>query len=353
MKKIVAIICVVVIAMAGFAACGGNGDNGGAGGGGGGFAEDETIRLRIANNAAEAFHMNRAMMYFGNILETEGNFIVELYPGGQLGMYPELLSSILFGDVELVVTPTVNLVDFVPEIAFIEMPFVFASREVAFATLKGPWGQYVSERLSASGYYNLGFLENGLRHLTNNVRPVTEPAHLSGLRLRTMPVMTHVYFWQSLGASAEGSPFPELYTNLATGVFDGQENPIAHIYSSRFYEVQAHMSLTGHVFSPYAGIMAEDFVNALTDSQLALIKYAWDRAFVYQQAMIQREESGQLEHIQSNSAFPTEVTVLTPAQIQVFMDAATPTHEHFMEEVGRAEWDAFQQAVRDAENSVN
>jgi TRAP-type C4-dicarboxylate transport system substrate-binding protein len=35
---------------------------------------------------------------------------------------------------------------------------------------------------------------------------------------------------------------------LQQGVFDGQENPLVNIYSSKLYEVQKYISLTGHKY---------------------------------------------------------------------------------------------------------
>ena|GEM_PF-970457 len=355
-KKFVLGLLMLGVVIATLAACGGNGGGGGGGGtagggdggGGGGTATEAPIRIRAANNAPEAFHMNRALLYFGEIIEAEGNFVFEVFPHGQLGNYPELIRSVLSGDLDMVVTPSSNLVDFLPKMAFIEMPYVFPSREVAIRTLQGPWGQAIAEELHESGFHSLGFMENGLRHLTNSVREITHPDQLSGLRFRTMPVPVHIHYWGSLGASAEGSPFPELYTNLATGVFDGQENPIGHIYTSRLYEVQSYMTKTGHVYTAYVAIIGLPLWESLSPENQQILSSAWERAFAHQLQIVEDEESDQLYHIINNSAFPTQVIELTPEQHQAFMDSAIPTHEYFADMVGREAWEAFMQAIRDA-----
>lgn len=337
---------------AGLAGCagGGGGTAAGGGGGGGGAADAPAapIRMRVANNAPEAFHMNRALVYFGSIIEEQGNFNFEVFPHGQLGNYPELIRSVLDGDLDMVVSPSSNLVDLAPVVAFIEMPYVFPSREVAIRTVRGPWGDDLAEHLHPAGLHALGFMENGWRHLTNSIREITHPDQVAGLRFRTMAVPVHIHYWGSLGASAEGSPFPELYTNLATGVFDGQENPIGHIYTSRLYEVQEYLTLTGHVYTAYISSINLNLWNSLSQEDRNLLEYAWERAFDYQLTLIEAEDSEQLYHIENNPNFPTRITELTPEQHQAFMATAYATHDYFADAVGREEWETFLQAISDA-----
>jgi TRAP-type C4-dicarboxylate transport system substrate-binding protein len=61
--------------------------------------------------------------------------------------------------------------------------------------------------------------------------------------------------------------FSELYIALQQGVVDGQENPLMNIYSSKLYEVQKYISLTGHKYEStplfaskvvFDGLSAED-----------------------------------------------------------------------------------------------
>ena len=56
--------------------------------------------------------------------------------------------------------------------------------------------------------------------------------------------------FQAYGASPCPMEFKEVFVALQTGVMDAQENPLAQIFSSRFYEVQKYLSLTGHVYTP-------------------------------------------------------------------------------------------------------
>src|SRR5438105_15043815 len=96
----------------------------------------------------------------------------------------------------------------------------------------------------------LAVCEHGVRHITNNKRPIVTPADLKGIKLRVPEGKWRVKMFQAYGANPSPMKFSEVFTALQTGVMDGQENPFAHIYSAKFYEVQKYLSLTGHVHSP-------------------------------------------------------------------------------------------------------
>ena len=83
--------------------------------------------------------------------------------------------------------------------------------------------------VKAKGYRILGCWENGFRNITNNVRPINEPADLKGIKLRTPKGAWRVKMFKGYGANPTPMAFSEVFTALQTGVIDGQENPYAQI----------------------------------------------------------------------------------------------------------------------------
>lgn len=304
--------------------------------------------IKIAHGASESYHMHKAWLKFKEVLEQEGNFKVEIYPSSQFGNDTEMVESVKTGDLTIATPPSSFLVNEAPNMALIELPYVFPSREAAIGTLTGEWGQAQLKELEDNGMVGLGFLENGLRHLTNSKKRVETPEDLQGLKLRTMQVPAHVYLWNDLGATAEGAPFAELYTNLSTGVFDGQENPVAHIYSQKFFEVQDYITLTGHVYTSYVPVMNIDFWNSLSDEEKTNIRDSFEVSRQYQLDLIAQEEGKQLEEIKSNDAYPTTIIELTQEQKQAFIDAAQPTLNYYRNELGSKAFDEFSEAVKKA-----
>jgi TRAP-type C4-dicarboxylate transport system substrate-binding protein len=64
--------------------------------------------------------------------------------------------------------------------------------------------------------------------------------------------------FKALGTDVSVLPFPQLYSALEAGVFDGEENPIATILSAKFAQVQKFLTLSGHVYDPTLILMSPD-----------------------------------------------------------------------------------------------
>ncbi|HAJ26045.1 MAG TPA: hypothetical protein DCG53_02160 [Syntrophus sp. (in: bacteria)] len=104
--------------------------------------------------------------------------------------------------------------------------------------------------MGKANFKGLSFWENGFRNLTNSKKAVQVPADAKGMKIRTMENKIHLAAWKAVGVNPVALPFGELYGDLQKKSLDGQENPVAVIYSSRFDEVQKYLSLTQHVYSP-------------------------------------------------------------------------------------------------------
>ena len=101
-----------------------------------------------------------------------------------------------------------------------------------------------------AGYKIIATWENGFRQITNSKHPIKVPDDLKGLKLRVPQGGWRVKMFQAYGANPSPLAFSEVFVALQTGVMDAQENPLAQIYPSRFYEVQKYLSMTGHVYTP-------------------------------------------------------------------------------------------------------
>lgn len=271
---------------------------------------------------------------------------MEIYPAQQFGSDGEMIEGVKTGDLTMAVSPSSYLTEELPSMSLIELPYVYPNRETAWAVLNGEWGQKELDDLEASGLHGLGYMENGMRQLTNNKKEIHQPEDLNGMKLRTMQVQAHVDFWNSLGCSAEGSPFSELYTNLSTGVFDGEENPIAHIYSQKFYEVQKYITISDHVFTAYVPVVTVDFWNSLSEEQQTIINDAFKEAYNYQMELVEKEEPEELEEMEAAGCV---VTKLTDEEKQKFIEAAQPTLQKYREIVGADVYDEFTVAVEAAQ----
>ncbi|MBB4002194.1 MAG: TRAP transporter substrate-binding protein [Aurantimonas endophytica] len=185
---------------------------------------------------------------FAECVAASGKATVQVYGSSQLGSDEEMLQKLKLGQIDFSI-PSSVMSSVSPVFGVFEMPYLIKSRDHMKKVRDEKRDTFV-EAAAGRGYQILGFWENGFRHVTSNVKPVNVPADLQGIKLRVPKGEWRVKMFQSYGANPTPMAFSEVFTALQTGVIDGQENPLAQIYSGRFQEVQKFMSMTGHVYSP-------------------------------------------------------------------------------------------------------
>lgn len=206
--------------------------------------------LRLSHNAAPGNPKAEASLKFAELVEqkTNGRIKVEVGGSAQYGDDVESLTNMRLGTLAFSANSQGSTSGVVPEFAALGLPFLFRDLEHAYKVIDGPVGAKLDELAQAKGLVVLGLWDNGIRHVSNNKRPITKPEDLEGVKLRTPPDPMTLDIFKALGANPAPLAFSELYIALQQGVFDGQENPLMNIYSSKLHEVQKYISLTGHKY---------------------------------------------------------------------------------------------------------
>lgn len=155
-----------------------------------------------------------------------------------------------------------------PPIQVLSIPYLFASREIAWEVLDGPFGQELIEDMAQkTGLRPLYWIENGgFRHYSNNKRPIHSPADMIGLKIRTMEIPLHVKTVSDLGGKAVPMSWPDVYEAISAGIVDGQENSIGTFIIPHFEKIQNHIVLDGHVYGTYTLLMNDAWYQNLPDS---------------------------------------------------------------------------------------
>lgn len=179
-----------------------------------------------------------------------GAMTIREHAAGSVGGERDMIEGLQIGTLDLVITSTGPLGNFVPDTYVLDLPFLFSDYDHARSVLDGEIGQQLLDQMRDHDLIGLAWSENGFRHMTNSRREVHQPSDVSGLSIRTMENQVHMDAFRELGARPTPMAFPELFTALQQGTVDAQENPITVIVATNFWEVQGHLSLTGHVYSP-------------------------------------------------------------------------------------------------------
>jgi len=295
---------------------------------------DEVITLRISHVLQENHpsHLSMVEVLKPEIEENSGGRIkVEIYPNAQLGSDRQAIESVSLGSLEMTMPGGAVLAGFYEEYMIFDLPFLYMNREEAYEAWDGELGEKLNEGLASQNMMILGYGENGLRHVTNNVRPIYTPEDLAGLKIRVMENPIHLQTFESLGANPTPIAFGELFTALQQKTVDAQENPLAIINSSKFFEVQDYLSLTGHVFGNAPYLINMDFYNGLDAELQEVVRTAVKNTETRQREMLAEQEA---EDMQALIDAGMQVNELTDEQKQVFIDMVQPSYDLYIEKFG-------------------
>jgi TRAP-type transport system periplasmic protein len=141
------------------------------------------------------------------------------------------------------------LTDRVPELGFVDLPFLFARTEDARAAIDGALGQFLAGKIEARVNYRiLGFFENGFRHLSNRLRTVHRPADLAGLRIRVLPSQVQARTFELLGAVPLRLDLTEAIAMIKSAEIDAQENPLTNTVTYGVHNFHRFHTLTSHFY---------------------------------------------------------------------------------------------------------
>ena len=270
-----------------------------------------------------------------------GRYRIELFPNFQLGGEREMTEGAQLGTIDLVITSTGPVGNFVPDTLITDIPFLFRDYAHARGVLDGPVGQGILDKCPSKGLICLAWSENGFRHMTNSKREVKSPDDAKGLKIRTMENQVHMQAFRTMGVLPTPMAFPEVFNALQTGTVDGQENPIGVIVSAKLNQVQKHLTLTGHVYSPAMVLMSPAAFNKMSEAdRRAMVQIAREGAQVSRQRVEQLERDG----IEQLRAAGMQIRTLSAPEKASFQNALAPAYAEYAKRFGQANIDAIRNA---------
>jgi tripartite ATP-independent transporter DctP family solute receptor len=179
---------------------------------------------------------------------TGGEVIIEVFHNSQLGDTTGMLDQARAGASVGTVTDVARLSSFVPSLAIMSAPFLFDTYEQAdkFALSKEylAWGDELKEKsglvMLASNWYQ------GARHALTQ-KPISGPADLAGVRMRTIGAPVWIETIRAMGAEPTPIAWGEVYSALQLGTIDAAEAQPTAIWGAKLYEVIKNVTKTGHI----------------------------------------------------------------------------------------------------------
>lgn len=293
-------------------------------------ASAEPLTIKISSSLPEQSFAGVFLQEFKSRVEEAmpEEVEIEIFMSGALGKEQDVLNGLNLGT-HMATLSASGVTEINSRTAIFDLPYLIESRDQIPVMMESPAGDLLREGFEGTGARLLAVWDNGFRVITNNVQPVSVPADLDGLKIRTPNSRYRVEMFRELGANPTPMSFNEVYSALDQGVVDGQENPADVVVSAKLPEVQTYLSVSNHIYLPTYLLFSEQTLDQLSEeSQATLEEIAvemgnWSR------------EWGDRNDVEVMSGLE-ETMEINEVDFAAFQEASTPLYENplFVEAIG-------------------
>jgi TRAP-type transport system periplasmic protein len=298
----------------------------------------DPIQIRMGGYGPATTGFSRALKFIGDRLEKEFGDRVQIKYVWNIMDFGYKAEDILWlveqGLLTLGYQSSSYLTDRVPELGFVDLPFLFADNAQARGAMDGALGAHLAAKIEAAvGYRILGWFENGFRQISNRLRPVHTPADLAGLKIRVLPSEVQRRTFELLGAVPMRMDLTEAIAMIKAGTIDAQENPFANTVTygvhkfHRFHTISNHFYISRPIFSHRAAF------DAWPADLRAAMRAAVTEAVAFQRGLAVEEDGEARRAIEAQGC---EIVTLTAAEHQEFAAAVQPLLDEAKTTYGKA-----------------
>jgi tripartite ATP-independent transporter DctP family solute receptor len=196
---------------------------------------------------SEPFHTESVWAAEQIAERTDGRYTVDVFPASQLGKETDINQGLSLGTVDIIISGSSFAARSFPPIGVTYYPYTFSGPDHLLKFVGSDvYNELTAGYNEASGHHIVATTYYGTRHTTAN-KAIETCADMQGLKIRVPDVPAYLAMPQACGANTAPVAFAEVYLALQNGTVEAQENPLTTIEAKKFYEVQTHVNLTGHI----------------------------------------------------------------------------------------------------------
>lgn len=288
---------------------------------------------RLGHSFAESHPRSAAMNHFAAEVAkaTGGKVKVDVFGNAALGSEDKMLIAAQAGTIDLYMGALSPVAGRKKEFQIFDFPFLFASDDEAAAVLDGPVGRKLLDSLADMNLQGLVWSGGAFRNMSNSKRPLNTLSDMKGLKVRVMQSPMALASFNAMGMNAVPMAFTEVYTALETKALDGYEHPVVDMYANKMFEVQKHLTITNHVYTPVALVASSKFWNALTPEQRNAVQAAAEATRTLQRTEELRQANAVVDELKAKGM---TATVMPPAELENIRKAIQPVIEKNTETIG-------------------
>ena len=347
MKKVIALVLAAVLCAAMLAGCGSSAPASSAPASSGNASSDapkyEKLTLTMAVNGTDTQVDSRVANHFKELVEaeTDGAITIEVFPNDQLagGSSSKGVEMVADGSTDIAAYATVALSVLDPKLGIALVPWTFSSYTQAREIIDATGLDFYNSVLNEYGLTAVGSFHNGFRQLSNNVRPVTTPDDLKGLKIRVPGGEIYMSFFKEFGADPTNMNWGEVFTALQQGTIDGQENGVSVTSTSGVLEVQDYVTIWNYSYENDLIVFNSALWDTLSADTQAMLTEKAVEACNWGRDIVEAEHDQLIEDFRAKGV---QVDVLTEEQIDAFKSRVTDSCQGFYEKYGEEACKAFE-----------
>jgi TRAP-type transport system periplasmic protein len=217
------------------------------------MSKTDPIKIRMGGYGPPATSFSRSLKLIGDALVSEFSDRIDVKYVWNIMDFGYRAEDILWlvedGVLTLGYQSSSYLTDRVPELGFVDLPFLFDRTAVARAAIDGKLGHFLAGKIEERVNYRiLGYFENGFRHISNRLRSVRTPSDLAGMRIRVLPSEVQARTFELLGAIPLRWDLTEAIAAIKAGTIDAQENPFANTVTYGVHKFHHFHTVTNHFY---------------------------------------------------------------------------------------------------------
>jgi len=295
----------------------------------------DPIQIRMGGYGPANTGFSRALKFIGDRLEREFGDRVQIKYVWNIMDFGYRAEDILWlvehGVLTLGYQSSSYLTDRVPELGFVDLPFLFADNTQARGAMDGALGAYLARKIEDKVSYRiLGWFENGFRQISNRLRSVHQPADLAGLRIRVLPSEVQKRTFALLGAVPMRLDLTEAIEMIKAGTIDAQENPFANTVTYGVHKFHRFHTVSNHFYVSRPIFLHRGAFDAWPQDVQAAMRKAVTDAVAFQRGLALEEDRDARRAIEIQGCEIVELSApehaAFAAAVQPLLDEAKTTY---------------------------
>ena len=294
--------------------------------------QSEVIQLKFAHHMPQESITHKAALRFADEVEkkTNGKVKITVFPNQELGNNQKMLELSMLGEIDIVLTPTAKMSAVVPSMQYADLPFLFPTRDDAYALLDGNVGEMLLNDLKNIDLLGITFWEGGFKNLTAN-KPLTTIEDFKDLKMRVMQSRVIMEQFHALKAKPIIIDFQEVKQALIDGVIDAQETSLSGTVSMELYKVQSDFTLREHGYLAHVLSLSTKSLSKLPLEIQNILIQTLKEITLWQREATHDEEKINFEVIKKSGI---KIHILSPDERRRFLNTTAYIMKKYESDIG-------------------